>query len=70
MTFSLFPVGSWPLGMLADAITAKATFVLLGAAITGFIVLVAVTRPRYVFGANPAPHTPEPVEADRAPATT
>jgi MFS family permease len=53
LTFSLFPLASWPMGIIADAITARATFSILGAAITGFIVFMALSNAKYVFG-NPA----------------
>jgi MFS family permease len=53
LTFSLFPLASWPMGIIADAISARATFSILGPAITGFIVLMALSNAKYVFG-NPA----------------
>ena len=50
MTFSVFPLMAGPLGVLADRITAVATFAFLGAGIVVFIVLTVAVRPRYVFG--------------------
>ncbi len=55
LTFSMFPLAAWPLGMLADAIGARMTFVLLGGAITAFIVVVTLTNLRYMSGRGPQP---------------
>lgn len=55
LTFSMFPLAAWPLGMLADLIGARTTFVLLGASITAFIVLVTLTNLRYMSGREPQP---------------
>jgi hypothetical protein len=49
LTFSLFPLASWPMGMVADAIGARTTFWVLGSAITGFIALIAASNARYFF---------------------
>jgi MFS family permease len=50
LTFSMFPLAAWPLGMLADVIGARTTFVLLGTAIATFIVLVTISNLRYTLG--------------------
>jgi MFS family permease len=47
LTFSLFPLASWPMGMVADAITARATFWVLGGGNTAFIVLVVAANAAY-----------------------
>ena len=49
LTFSIFPFMSYPLGVLADRITASTTFVLLGVAIIAFMALMFVVSPRFVF---------------------
>lgn len=60
LTFSMFPLAAWPLGILADLIGARTTFVLLGAAITAFIVVVTLTNLRYTLGREPEPPTETP----------
>jgi hypothetical protein len=54
ITFSIFPLMAWPLGLVADATSAVATFVMLGSIIAGFIVLTALSNPRHVFGRREA----------------
>lgn len=49
LTFSLFPLMSAPMGIVADQITPTMTFVLLGAAITVFIAVTVIASPRYTF---------------------
>lgn len=60
LTFSMFPLASWPLGMVADVIGARTTFVLLGAAIATFIVLVTASNLRYMLGREAAAPAAEP----------
>jgi MFS family permease len=60
LTFSLFPLASWPMGMVADAITARTTFWALGGAITVFILLVVAANVSYFL--RPA-RLPEPALA-------
>ncbi len=54
LTFALFPLMSAPMGILADVITPTSTFVLLGVAIAGFMVITTVISPRYTFGKTAA----------------
>lgn len=49
LTFSVFPLMSGPAGILADAISAKTTFMLMGVSIGGFIAATMLLNPRYVF---------------------
>ncbi len=49
LTFSVFPFMSYPLGILADHITATTTFSILGVGIIAFIVLAFFVNPRFVF---------------------
>ncbi len=49
LTFSLFPLMSAPMGIVADQISATTTFIVLGAVITAFIALTIVLAPRYTF---------------------
>lgn len=49
LTFSLFPLMSGPMGVVADLITAKTTFIFLGVGITAFIVLITMMNARYTF---------------------
>lgn len=49
LSFSFFPLMSGPMGVVADQITAITTFMLLGAGIAGFIVLISLLNLRYVF---------------------
>ncbi len=50
LTFSAMPIMAYPLGALADRIGASTLFVLQGAMVIGFLVLVALLAPRYTFG--------------------
>ena len=76
LTFSIFPFMSYPLGVLADRITASTTFVLLGAAIIAFMALMFVVSPRFVFKRSVAtlataaglPGDEQPVTQPAAPA--
>ena len=52
ITFGMFPIMAWPLGRLADAIGAPETFLLLGATILAFMVLVAALNTRHFFGSS------------------
>ncbi|MEZ4501338.1 MAG: MFS transporter [Dehalococcoidia bacterium] len=49
LTFSVFPLMSGPMGVVADNIGAVETFVLLGGGILAFMVLMLIVSPRYVF---------------------
>jgi hypothetical protein len=49
LTWSVFPLMAGPMGVLADRITATATFMVAGAGIVGFIVLCLVVNPKYAF---------------------
>lgn len=64
ITFGMFPIMAWPLGRLADAIGATETFLILGATIAAFMVLVAASNHRHFFGvttaAEPSPTTAIP----------
>ena len=55
LTFSLFPLMAGPLGVLADVISAKTTFVGLGTAILVFMALAVVVNPRYILRRTPLP---------------
>lgn len=50
LTFSAMPIMAAPLGALADQIGASTLFVLQGAMVIGFLVLVALVNPKYTFG--------------------
>ena len=67
LTFSIFPLMSGPLGVLADQTGAVRTFVFLGSTILLFIVAVIALRPRYVFGRS---HIAAPAGAGRAATST
>jgi MFS family permease len=49
LTFSVFPLMSGPAGVLADAISAKTTFMLMGVSIAAFIAATMLLNPRYIF---------------------
>ena len=49
LTFSVFPFMSYPLGILADHITATTTFSILGLGIIAFIMITFLANPRFVF---------------------
>ncbi|MCC6236649.1 MAG: MFS transporter [Dehalococcoidia bacterium] len=71
LTFSLFPLMSAPMGIVADRISATTTFVVLGTLITAFIVLTILLAPRYTFRRQSAAerrpqHGPRPTN-DAAP---
>ena len=55
LTFSLFPLMSGPLGVVADAISAKTTFVGLGTAIIAFMIIAVIANPRYILRRTPLP---------------
>lgn len=57
LTFALFPLMSYPLGVLADAITASATFTAMGVLIAGVIAIISVLTPRWTFGRSRPPVT-------------
>jgi hypothetical protein len=69
LTFSLFPLMSGPMGVVADLVSAKTTFIGLGAGITAFIVLTTLFNARYTFSrtrrANAAVEVPVPAEDTR-----
>ena len=48
LTFSLFPLMSGPIGALADQLTGKTTFVVLGSGILAFIAATVLVNPKYV----------------------
>ena len=79
LTFSVMPLMSWPLGLLADVISAEATFALMGGVIVTIMAVLGFTSRTYTFGldeprsvAPPArgvPETPDSsTPADAAPA--
>ena len=47
-TFALMPLSAFPMGIVADEITASSTFALLGVAIVAFMALIFALNPRYV----------------------
>ncbi len=49
LTFSLFPLMSGPMGVVADAVTATTTFIGMGVVITAFLVGTILLSPRYTF---------------------
>jgi MFS family permease len=68
LTFSLFPLMSGPMGVVADLITAKTTFIVLGAGITAFIVLTTLLNGRYTFSrSRPRQAGDDSSPADAAP---
>lgn len=50
LTFSAMPMMSYPLGLIADALGARGTFVLEGCIVLAFMAFVAVANRRYTFG--------------------
>ncbi len=50
LTFSAMPMMSYPLGLIADALGARGTFVLEGSIVLAFMALVAVANRGYTFG--------------------
>jgi MFS family permease len=63
LTFSVFPLMAWPMGLVADRIGAFTTFMLLGIGIVGFLAIVFAVNPRYTFMVEGAADEPAPVEA-------
>ncbi|MDP6604977.1 MAG: MFS transporter [Dehalococcoidia bacterium] len=49
LLFGLMPFMSYPMGILADRITASSTFALAGLALIGFMALMFVLNPKYTF---------------------
>ena len=61
LTFSVFPLMAAPIGIVADALTAAKTFVVLGLGIIAFIGVIAVASPARLLtnaGATPGPMRP------------
>jgi hypothetical protein len=50
LTFSAMPMMSYPLGLIADALGARGTFVLEGCIVLAFMAFVAVANRGYTFG--------------------
>jgi len=65
LTFSLFPLMSGPIGALADQITGKTTFVVLGSGILAFIALTVLVNPKYILRRSEQPSF-EPAGPPRA----
>ncbi|MCA9847104.1 MAG: MFS transporter [Dehalococcoidia bacterium] len=69
LTFSVMPLMSAPLGVLADVITAEATFALMGGVIIVIMLFLGLTNSSYTFGTEeprrfePRPASPGPAVA-------
>ncbi|MCB9491569.1 MAG: MFS transporter [Dehalococcoidia bacterium] len=64
LTFSVMPLMSAPLGVLADVITAEATFALMGGVIIVIMLFLGLTNSSYTFGTEePRRFEPRPVPA-------
>jgi MFS family permease len=50
LTFSAMPMMAYPLGLIADALGARGTFVLEGCIVLAFMAFVAVANRGYTFG--------------------
>ena len=50
LTFSAMPIMAAPLGIIADHIGASTLFIVQGAMVIGFLILVALVNPKYTFG--------------------
>ncbi len=50
LTFSAMPIMSAPLGIAADRIGAAELFIVMGAIVGGFMILIALTNPGHAFG--------------------
>ncbi len=50
LTFALFPLMSYPLGVVADVISGQATFALMGLLIACFVGVIGLATPRWTFG--------------------
>ncbi len=77
LTFSVMPLMSWPLGLLADIISAEATFALMGGVIVVIMVILgiasrdytfSVEEPRHFTPSGPAPMPTADPPAEAAPA--
>ena len=55
LTFSIFPLMAWPLGVVADQIGATTTFMILGGGITVFMALALLVSPRQLTRRTRAP---------------
>ena len=67
LTFALFPLMAYPLGVVADAIGAKTTFVLMGVLIAGFVTMVGLLTPRWTFGRSSPVESTAGADAVQAP---
>lgn len=67
LTFSVFPLMSGPMGVVADRISAQITFELLGAGIVVFMAVVIALNPHFVFARRSALAERAP-DAEPAPA--
>ena len=67
LTFSVMPLMSAPLGLLADVITAEATFALMGGVIIVIMLFLGLTNSSYTFGTE-EPRRFEPRPAPPGPA--
>ena len=69
LTFSVMPLMSAPLGLLADVISAEATFALMGGVIIVIMLFLGLTNSSYTFGTEeprrfePRPASPGPAVA-------
>src|SRR5690606_39178623 len=76
LTFSVMPLMSAPLGVLADVITAEATFAIMGGVIVAIMALIGLTNRDYTFQVEapreyepaPGPGAPSEVPSEAAPA--
>jgi len=64
LTFSVFPLMSGPMGVLADAIGGRETFIVLGGGIIAFMILTTLLAPRYMLGLKPTVPSGQPLEVD------
>ncbi len=64
LTFSVFPLMSGPMGVLADAIGGRETFIVLGGGILAFMLLMTLLSPRYMLGLVAVPSEGLPLEVD------
>jgi len=72
LTFSVMPLMSWPLGLLADLISAEATFALMGGVIIVIMLVLGLASRDYTFSVEEPRHftAPGPTGAPAAAAPT
>jgi len=66
LSFSVMPLMSWPLGLLADVISAEATFALMGGVIVVIMVILGLTSREYTFSLEEPRHFMPPGPAASA----